>query len=630
MTLLLRALALLGSISYGLERIAGRLLGFLPVRVPVAVILALVVGAAAWGSLQETSRAIAARPRPLETTIGALLEEPTAAWVSVSGILSGPHLDNQIYASDRSTHFLRISDDPHDHVQERGREPMMEPGRRQTIFQLTQGDGVTRWFYVLRDPDGADEAIVVRSARTADDIRTRSIEVRSAGMLEGLPHLVEVADAATSEPTASVSGIPDGERRIVRASLGEEVEMACDGGSACRDGRTWRYRVTDAADPNARGWMDSPHPPNGQPVTLNGVVTTDAGRMEIVLATNEMQAALAGVRHPADLVLADGIGPLVPEVSYLGTVLLGFVAAVLMASAAVPYPIFRPTAGRRSSDAPRPVVDELIPVEVDGHASPASERERLRGASARIGWLPPRELARRAWHLRQDLPLADDDRARLALLAVEGNFVVPIDRIRDQLDVESGVIATGGALRPGLRLTGPGLRLTLAMESAAQRDRVHRELAVAVEPPPAGPLPAVERRPRSTGPAWARPATAAALAIPGLLAVAGGVIALLANDAAPIGAVVTIAAGVALGALAVGVASHNPLSQDLLPSVALLGLVVAAIMVPASVSCGTWLTPNLAGCDPFGPLDLLPPLAGVAAFAFTLWALPRLTRGRAA
>ncbi|MGH2417104.1 MAG: hypothetical protein ACRDFY_02100, partial [Candidatus Limnocylindria bacterium] len=67
----------------------------------------------------------------------------------------------------------------------------------------------------------------------------------------------------------------------------------------------------------------------------------------------------------------------------------------------------------------------------------------------------------------------------------------------------------------------------------------------------------------------------------------------------------------------------------LLPSVAVLGLVVAALLVPASMSCGTWLTPNLAGCDAVGVIDLLPPLAGVAAFLITLLALPRLAAGEA-
>ncbi|MGH2416992.1 MAG: hypothetical protein ACRDFY_01530, partial [Candidatus Limnocylindria bacterium] len=368
MTLLLRGLALLGSISYGLDRIGGRLRGVLPFRISAGVVLALLLGAAAWGSAQETTRAIAARPQPAETTIHAIVADPTSNWVRVSGILSGPHLDNQVYAADRATHFLRISDDPHDHVQERGREPMMEPGRRQTIFQLTQGDGVTRWFYVLRDPDGGEEAVVVRSARDGAHIRTRSMEVAAAGVLDGLPHLVEVGDAAEAAPTASVRSVPDDERKIVRAALGDAMEVDCDAGSACREGRTWRYRVTDAADPSASAWIDSPHPPDAQPVTLDGVVTTDPGRMSIVLATNEMRAALGGLRHPEGLVLADGIGPMVPESSYLGAVVLGILAAILLASAAVRYPVFRRIGAARPHALPRPVLEELIPVEVDGHA----------------------------------------------------------------------------------------------------------------------------------------------------------------------------------------------------------------------------------------------------------------------
>lgn len=630
MTLVLRALALLGSISYGLDRVGSRMLGLLPFRVPAGVVLALLLGAAAWGSAQETSRAIAARPQPAETTIDALVADPSSGWVSVAGILSGPHLDNQIYASDRATHFVRISDDPHDHVQERGREPMMEPGRRQTIFQLTTGDGVTRWFYVLRTAGGGGEAIVVRSARDASDIRTRSIEVSAAGRLDGLPRLVEVADAARAEPTASVRGVPDHEQRIVRAILGEGTEVACDAGDACRDGRTWRYPVTDAADSTATAWLDSPHPPDGQPVTLDGVVTTDPGRMEIVLATSEMQTALEGLRHPTGLVLADGIGPLVPESSYLGAVVLGGVAAVLLASAAVRYPVFRRTGTARTGGMPRPVVGELVPVEIDGHAPGTSQPERLRGAAATIGWVPARELARRAWHLRRDVPQPDDERPRLALLAVEGNFVVPLEPIRSQLRVEQGVIATGSALRAGLRLAAPGLRLTLGFDTADQRDRVRHELVAPTHPPPAGALPTVDRRVRQAGVSWARPATVAALAIAGLLAAAGGVQALLANETAPIGAGVAIAAAAALWALALGVARRSTLVHELLPSVSVLGLMVAALLVPASLSCGTWLTPALTECEAVGALDLLPPIAGVVAFGFTLWALPRITRGEPA
>ena len=626
MSLLLRGTALLGSISHGLDRVSRRLLGLLPFRLPAAVVVALLLAAAAWGSAQETSRAIASRPQPRETTIEALVEEPTADWISVAGLLSGPHLDNQIYASDRATHFVRISDDPHDHVQERGQESVLEPGRRQTIFQLTQGDGVTRWFYVLRDPDGGAEAIVVRSARDASEMRMRSIEVQSAGMLDGLHHLVEVADAGFAEPSAQVTSVPEGELRIVRATLADGAEVACDGTGACWDGGTWRYLVTDAADPSATAWLDSPHPPDRQPVTIRGVIATDPGRMEIVLATDEMRVALDGLRHPAGAVLADGIGPVVPESSYIVPVVLAVIAAVIVASAAIRYPMFRRTDAGPVPGLSRPVVDELVPVEVDGPAPGVSGPQLLWSTTATIGWLRARELARRAWHLRRDLPAPGDDRPRLALLAVEGNFVILLEPIRAELGVEPGMVATGAWVHPGLRLTGPGLRLTLAFDSPAQRDRIRHELTVPTDPPPTGPLPAINRRPSGHESAWARPATVVVLALAGLLALVGGVLSLVADDAAPVGAVVAVAAGIALVSLAMGIGRRNPLAHDLLPSITGLGLVVSMLATAAAMSCGTWLTPDLAGCDPVGPMNVIPPLACVAAFGITLWATPRLPR----
>jgi len=195
MTIVLRLLAVVGSLAHATDRLVGKLLGFLPFRVPGVLLVAVLLGLAAWNGAAETSRAIAARPEPIELSVGTLVSDPTTAWVSVSGLLSGPHLDNSIYASDRGTHFLRISNDAHDQVIEGSGERIMEPGQRQTIFPLTQGDGVTRWFYVLRDADNGRRAFVVRSARDGDEIRTRSVVATSSGVLDGLPHLTERTDA---------------------------------------------------------------------------------------------------------------------------------------------------------------------------------------------------------------------------------------------------------------------------------------------------------------------------------------------------------------------------------------------------------------------------------------------------
>lgn len=630
MTLVLRLLALLGSFAHGVDRLVGRLLSFLPFRVPGALLVVALLALAAWNAVADTNRAIAARPVPVETTIGALIDESNTAWVSVSGLLSGPHLDNSIYATDRRPYYLRISDDPHDHVIEGSGEPLMEPGQRQTIFPLTTGDGVTRWFYVLRDADGDDRALVVRSSRGGDEIRTRSVTVLASGTIDGLPHLIEVADAGAQEATVSVSRVEDGERATVRGSFGARaVEVACDEGEACRDGRTWRYRVTDLADPDESAWLDSAHPPDALPVTLSGVVTTDASRMQVVLGTDEMVAALDGLAHPDAVVLADGVGPQVPEATYLGAVILGIIAVVLLLSARIRYPVFRAGAGPTPREVPRPVVDELIAVEASGELPGISGVERPAGAPARIGWLPARELARQAWHLHSSVPATGGDEARLALVAVEGGFVLPLEPIREQLRVDEGLVATSSDVRSGLRLVGPNVRLMLGFGSAADRDRIRRELQPGTDAPPIGPVPEHAPRRRPARRPWARPATAAALAATAVLVAGGGVLDLLAPGSAPMAAGLAMLAAVTIGLLALGVARRHPLAVELLPSVALLGIVVAGIVVVAVPGCGTWLTPNLAACAELDVVALAISLTGLAAFALSLWAVPHLSATRA-
>ena len=624
MTLVLRLLALLGSLAHGVDRLVGRLLGFLPFRVPGALLVAALLGVAAWNSMAETDRATAARPTPIETSVSDLVDESTTAWVSISGIVSGPHLDNSIYATDGRPHYMRISDDPHDHVIEGPGEPLMPPGQRQTIFPLSQGDGVTRWFYVLRDPDGGDHALVVRSARAGDEIRTRSVRVTTDGSTAGLPHFVEITDAGAQLPTVSVARVEDGEPATIRGTFdASATEVACDGGDACREGRAWRYRVTDVADPNAVAWVDSPHPPDALPVTLNGVVATDASRMRVVLAADEMAAALDGLAYPDDLVFADGIGPLVPETTYLGAVMLGLIAAVLLLSATIRYPIFRRDAAPDTPDAPRPVVDELFEVDVDGELPGVSGFERPAGAPARIGWLHARELARRAWHLHSDAPDTESGQPRLALVAVEGGFILPVEPIRDRLRAEPGLVATSTTVRPGLRLTGPNVRLMLGFASARDRDRLRRELEPGMSAPPVGPIPEPAAPRLRVQRPWARRATAAALAATALLVAFGGVLDL--PESTPAGAVMALIAAFSVGVLALGIARRHSLADELLPSVALLGLVVAAVMTVALPGCGTWLTPNLDDCAGLDAVALATSVAAAATFAFSLWAVPHLS-----
>ena len=627
MIVLLRVLALLGSLAHAVDRLVQGMLGFLPFRIPGALLLAVLLAAGAWSSAQDTTRAIAARPRPAETSVGTLLDVSTSAWVAVSGLLSGPHLDNSIYASDRDTHFMRISDDPHDHVLEGDGEPLLPPGRRETIFQLTEGDGVTRWFYVLRDTIEEDRAIVMRSARSGNEVRTRSVVAVADGLVDGRPRFVELDDAGSQPATGSLDGAADGERRTVRAAFTEATEVPCPAGDECPGGSTWRYLAIDAADPDVIAWIDSPHPPDALPVTIAGVVATDPTRMDVVLATDEMTAALDGLRHPQDLVLADGISPVMTEATYLSAFLMAILTGVLLLSASIRYPVFR-VVRWHPPDLPRPVVEELIGVEVNGVLPGVSGPERLSRAPGRFGWLPARELARRAWHLRSDVPDTDDDRPRLALLAVEGSFVLPIEPVRTRLRVEPGLVATSSAVRNGLRVAGPGIRVMLGFDSSQDRDRAYRELESETDAPAVGPVPAAPPPRRPASRAWARPATVVALVAAGAFVLVAGALGVVTGEASGVETGAAVFAAVALGVLALGVSRRHPFADELLPSAAMLGIVVAVVVTLASTGCGTWLTPNIAGCTGFTPVKLVPPLVSVAAFCLSLWAIPHLDSRR--
>jgi hypothetical protein len=626
MTVVLRALALIGSIGHAIDRVVGRVLGFLPFRAPGALIVAGLLAVAAWSTAQATTEELAARPQPAETTVSAIGADPDNAWVRVRGLLSGPFVDNSVYARD-DFHVTIIRDEPHDHQRDPYGQINPPTGwRHQTVFVTGGEERAIRWFYVLRDPEDDAQALVVRSARDADTIRRRSVRATATGTADGLPLLAEIDDAGTDEPTATPADLAGGAAGTVRGVFTQGAERPCDNGPACVDGRTWRYLLTDAD--GVAAWIDSPHAINALPITLEGVTTSDARRMEVVMATDEMTAAVADLHVPASLVLEDGAGPLISEVTYLGAVSLASMAGLVVLSAAIGYPIFRRTRAGTRSDAPRPVVDELIPVTVDGRLPGFGGPQRLSGTAATLGWLPGGELARRAWHLRSAIAEITDDRPRLALMALEGAFVLPLDPIRDRLAMVEGQVATATGVRPALRVRGPNLSMLLSFASVVDRDRAARELDPSTPPAEMGPIPQHDAPPRPPAPRWVRPATVIALGVVAVTVVLSAGIGLVVGDASLVGALAALAAAGALAMLAAGVARGMSIALELLPSVALLGIVAAVLLAASSPGCASWLSPDFDGCTLLDMRRLVAPAVGVAAFALLLWATPQLARPR--
>ncbi len=627
MTVLLRIAALIGYVAHRIDLSLGWLTRFLPTRVPAALLMLPLLVVGAWSTAASMADAIASLPRPVRQSVPEMVADRSDRWVQVSGLISGPHLDSTVYASD-DVHFVRVRDEPHDHQKIHG-EVLVEPGwRRQTIFRLDPGDGVTRWFYVLRDPASGADAVIVRSARGGEAIRTRSVRVAAEESDDGTPLLTELADAEDAAPEARVDSVGTDDPALVRAVFGPATEMACAGGPACHDGSSWRYRVVDVADAHAVAWINSPHAPDALPVTLVGVATTDATRMQIVLDTDEMRDALAGLRYPTRLVLADGAGPILPEASYVLPVALGVLAALIGLSLLIGYPVFRRRSGDSAVLVPRPVIGELIDARVSGHIPGRTGGQLLTDAPARLGWLSSREFARQAWHLHRDTGVALGDLPHLALVALEGSFVLPLEPLRAALVATSGTVATVAGARPGLEATGPGTGIVMSFATAAERDRARRELDPQAEAPSHGQLPeATPHRERAVRP-WAPMATAAALGAAALATMASGVAGLAGGDAAPIGVGLAIASAAFLGALAFGVHRRHPLALDMLPSIGLVGLVVGAVVAVASYSCGSWLMPSLTLCAAtVEPLRFVTPLTVLGASGLSLWATPHLVQG---
>jgi hypothetical protein len=170
--------------------------------------------------------------------------------------------------------------------------------------------------------------------------------------------------------------------------------------------------------------------------------------------------------------------------------------------------------------------------------------------------------------------------------------------------------------------------MTLAFATADDRDRARRELDPSTPPAELGPIPEPPPVRRATERAWVRPATSIALAAVAVTMVLAAVAGLVRGDASPIGAGGGLVAAIALGALAAGIQRGQRLALDILPSVALLGIVVAFMLAASSPGCASWLSPDFDGCGVLDLSRLVAPLVGLAAFALSLWATPQLSRLR--
>ncbi len=605
-----RAAALTGWLAHSIGRLAGAIVWFAGRGVPWALVIAALLGFGAWQTVEAGRAASAAQPRPEPVSLADVVDLRATGWVGTSSIVRGPFLDSSSY-----------------------------------------GAPVQRWYYLLIDPTDDSVAMVARSASRLEERRTRTIVASVASdptavaeALAGLHpgtvtvdpdrYLVELADrrpsVLTGDDIATPAGRGLGPGEVVLR--GEFVEAA-----PAADGEGWLYLVSDGA----RGVVvRSPYSPDALPVDVWGVATTDRVRAQQAAEVPALQAALGGRRLPERRLLAEGVSPPLPTISYLPAMILAVLSMILVIGWLVGYPLFRrrPIPARISTWALVPG-DEVL-ADLYGTDRRAGARVTVDGAPGRMALFDPDELERRSWQfaLRDSAAPAPGTAgeafapAVLALASGEGPILLRLDPAPPDLQLASGTVVHASGARPALRLRAAGIDLVAAFASSAERDRA----LVAVLPDRmgeelVGEPPRRELEPRTSS---AEPVglpvpvrtSGLVLAAVGALFLVGGAIGLpdaVLGRGDVIPGLAQLAVGVGFIAVARGVLLRRSWALGLGFNVAWVGAAVSAFLIVAAPQCGLWLAPNLAACEAVGPLGSGAALVAAIGLAYAALAIRR-------
>ncbi len=607
--LVFRAAAWVGLLAHGLGRVLAGAAWFAPRAVPWVPIVAVLLGLWAWRSIEDSRAITAGAPRPSPVALADVVDLRAIGWVGLSTIVRGPYLDSASY-----------------------------------------GAPVQRWYYLLLDPHDPDVALVARSPsrleerRHTDDRGARDDRSRGGGVRDrrhwrrslrrrsaALPRragraAIPLTGAGVVTPVSLAS--ESGNEIVLRRAF--ERARSVDGG--------WEYVVRD----RGRGVIvRSPYAPDALPVDVWGVAATDRLRTEQSLAVPELRAEAGDRRVPDGRLLAEGVTPPLPTVSYLPAMVFASVAALLALGWLLGYPLVRrrplPDRIRTWPIAP----DEEIPAELYGSDRRGPSPVVVDGAPARMALLAPDELDRRTWQfsLREAAgrapspgPTSVAGPARLALTSGQGPILLLLDPAPPGLRVGAVDVVHARSARPGLRLRADGLDLVATFASAAERDRA----AVALDPARLAeehhePRPARAEPARQPGIGELSPmplrVSASVLAAVGALLLVGGAIGVPAAVADPAGGLAPTVAQLAAGAGVLAVARAVWRRRDWAASigfnVAWVGAAIAAFLIVASPQCGLWLAPNLAACEAAGPLGSAAALGAAIGLAYAALAIRR-------
>ena len=223
------------------------------------------------------------------------------------------------------------------------------------------------------------------------------------------------------------------------------------------------------------------------PIGLHGTITEDPFNMRNVLAEWDPAARHPDVRVIDSRLIAYAFETPFVEPSWIGTILLGALAVIVLVGGLVRQPILR-----RSAAGPGTLGRTPITLAIHGELATPRGAVHLHGTPAQLAWMNVEEVARTRWRywgaalgdVRGDVEAAVRSHGggeRLVLHGPTGSVIWPIENVGD-IDLESGDAFLGTRRMPALRIRGAGAAATLTFADAGLRDAALAELRAADDP----------------------------------------------------------------------------------------------------------------------------------------------------
>ena len=211
------------------------------------------------------------------------------------------------------------------------------------------------------------------------------------------------------------------------------------------------------------------------PARIDGTITQDQFNMRSLLDGWGVAETYPDLVFSENQLIAYGFETPWEEPSWIGAIVLGVVAVVLILGAFVPDPVFRATA-LTPSPGPTP-----LRLAIHGTLPTPRGAVRLRDTPAQLQWMNVEDIARTRWRywgaelgdIRRDVEDAVREHGaegeRLVIHGSAGSVIWPVGDATG-LSVEAGDAYLGRRQRPALRVAGDGVTATLTFDATAQRD----------------------------------------------------------------------------------------------------------------------------------------------------------------